>query len=133
MLWVVACGNSAQRGLALSPANPSPTVQHACALAEVRCSSCHTIERITSAQYRTEPEWARQIDKMRLMPASGISNADAQEILPCLVAQARPAPVDAGRPAPDAAPVPFPMPSPDAAPDARDATTVPTVVEAPQP
>jgi len=82
---LVACGNSSPRVLLLQPVNAPPNIQQACSLAEVRCSSCHTLERITTAQHRTEPEWAKQVDKMRLMPASGISILDANLIVTCLV------------------------------------------------
>lgn len=110
---IVACGTGVQRGLTLAPPSAPPRVRDACALAEIRCSSCHTLERITSSPYRTEPELVQLIDKMRLMPASGISNADASEVLACLAALSRPtppvvAPPDAPPPvrAPDAAPPP---------------------------
>ena len=82
---LVACGNSSPRVLLLQPVNAPSNIQQACSLAEVRCSSCHTLERITNAAHRTEPEWTRQVEKMRLMPASGISIPDADMIVTCLV------------------------------------------------
>jgi hypothetical protein len=81
-----ACsGSSSSRVLLLQPAGAPPQIQRACALAEVRCSSCHTLERITNAVHRTVPEWQWQVRRMRLMPASGISQADADEIVTCLI------------------------------------------------
>lgn len=80
-----ACGNSAPRVLLLQPVDAPANIRQACALTEVRCASCHTLDRITTAQHRSEPEWAKQVDKMRLMPASGISIADASTIVTCLV------------------------------------------------
>ena len=81
-----ACsGSSSPRVLLLQPAGAPPEVQRACALAEIRCSSCHTLERITNAVHRTASEWQWQVRRMRLMPASGISQADADEIVQCLI------------------------------------------------
>ncbi|MBL9015742.1 MAG: photosystem P840 reaction-center cytochrome c-551 [Myxococcales bacterium] len=81
-----ACsGSSSPRVLLLQPAGAPPEIRAACALAELRCSSCHTLERITNAVHRTPPEWEWQVRRMRLMPASGISQADADTIVTCLV------------------------------------------------
>lgn len=81
-----ACsGRSSPRVLLLQPAGAPPEIRQACALAELRCSSCHTLERITNAVHRTAPEWEWQVRRMRLMPASGISQADADEIVKCLI------------------------------------------------
>ncbi len=82
---LVACGNSSPRVLLLQPVNAPVEIQQACALAEVRCSSCHTLERLTNGIHRTEPEWTWQVNRMRLMPASGIAQDDADRIVTCLV------------------------------------------------
>ncbi|CAN5716162.1 hypothetical protein BH11MYX3_BH11MYX3_33730 [soil metagenome] len=82
---IAACGNSSPRVLLLEPVHAPPEIQRACALAEVRCSSCHTLERLTNGVHRTAPEWTRQVNRMRLMPASGISQIDADTIVTCLV------------------------------------------------
>ena len=117
-----ACsGSSSPRVLLLQPAGAPPEIREACALAEIRCSSCHTLERITNAVHRTAPEWAWQVRRMRLMPASGISPADADTIVKCLVWRDpdRPQVADAGvgdAPALDA----FLAPPADAAPPVVD-------------
>ena len=81
-----ACGgSSAPRVLLLQPAGAPPEIQRACSLAEIRCTSCHTLERITNAVHKTALEWQWQVRRMRLMPASGISQADADEIVTCLI------------------------------------------------
>ncbi len=82
---IAACGNSSPRVLLLQPVDAPPAIQQACAVAEVRCSSCHTLERLTNGIHRTAPEWIRQVNRMRLMPASGISQLDADTIVTCLV------------------------------------------------
>lgn len=100
---LVACGNSAPRVLLLQPVDAPPHIRQACSLTEIRCASCHTLDRITTAQHRSEAEWAKQVDKMRLMPASGISVADANVIVSCLVYRdpsSAPATVDAAEPSP---------------------------------
>jgi hypothetical protein len=91
---LAACGNTSPRVLLLQPLDAPGGIQQACQLAEVRCSSCHTLERITNAPHRTEREWAWQVEKMRLMPASGISEADANVILKCLIYRDPPTSVD---------------------------------------
>ncbi len=81
-----ACsGSSTPRVLLLQPAGAPAEIQQACALAEVRCSSCHTLERIDNVVHKTASEWAWQVRRMRLMPASGISEADANVIVQCLI------------------------------------------------
>ena len=121
-----ACsGSSAPRVLLLQPAGAPPEIQRACSLAEIRCTSCHTLERITNAVHKTAQEWTGQVNRMRLMPASGISQADADEIVTCLIwrdPDPRPL-VDAGEP--DATITPridaFLAAPPDAAPVVVDA------------
>ncbi len=85
LVLLATCGNSSPRVLLLQPLDAPAGIQKACQLAEVRCSSCHTLERITNAAHRNEVEWRRQVEKMRLIPASGISIADAEVIVTCLV------------------------------------------------
>ena len=94
LILLAACGNSSPRVLLLQPLDAPAGVQQACQLTEIRCSSCHTLERITNAQHRNEVEWTRQVEKMRLMPASGISVADAKVIVSCLVYRDPPTSVD---------------------------------------
>jgi hypothetical protein len=113
---LVACGNSSPRVLLLQPVAAPAEIQQACSVAEVRCSSCHTLERITNAPHRSAPEWTRQVEKMRLMPASGISIADANVITKCLIYRdPDPTPAQPAEPAPDLAPAPAP-PDPGPAP-----------------
>lgn len=116
VLAAACSGSSSPRVLLLQPAGAPPEIRAACALAEIRCSSCHTLERITNAVHRTAPEWAQQVRRMRLMPASGISQADADEIVRCLTwRDPDPAQLaDAGVLAPPAADA-FLAPPPDAA------------------
>ena len=118
LVLAAACsGSSSPRVLLLQPAGAPPEIRKACALAELRCSSCHTLERITNAVHRTAPEWAWQVNRMRLMPASGISLADADEIVKCLVYRDPDAAVVADAGVADAPGVDaFIAPPPDSAP-----------------
>ncbi|MFN0250927.1 MAG: hypothetical protein ACKV2T_28900 [Kofleriaceae bacterium] len=51
----------------------------------MRCSSCHTLERIITSHRRGQADWEQQVERMRLMPASGISQAETALIVKCLV------------------------------------------------
>jgi hypothetical protein len=82
---LVACGGAGGPVLVPDPARTPPSIRQACARAEVRCSSCHTLDRLVSGPSRTPLEWQRQVTRMRLMPASGITTTDADEILQCLL------------------------------------------------
>src|SRR5216110_2411375 len=84
MIAAACSGRSSPRVLLFQPAGAPRNIQAACSLAEIRCSSCHTLERITNATHKTAPEWRQQVNRMRLMPASGISQADADEIVTCM-------------------------------------------------
>lgn len=116
IVLAAACSGRAPRVLLLQPAGAPPEIQQACGLAEIRCSSCHTLERITNAVHRTAAEWTWQVRRMRLMPASGISQADADVIVQCLIwRDPDPTPgIDAGTPPIDA--FLAPPPAIDAAP-----------------
>lgn len=64
-------------------AHTPPVIRRACALTEARCSRCHDLERIELA-HPGLVDWPVYVDRMRRMPGSGISNADAPIILRCL-------------------------------------------------
>ena len=71
----------------LLPANAQvdPDVRRGCALAEKKCATCHPLERVALGRGGGASGWAAYIEEMRLKPASGISQADAQLIHRCLV------------------------------------------------
>jgi hypothetical protein len=59
-------------------------IRSACAVAEVRCSKCHPIERLKLARVDKPEHWRLYVNRMRRQPASGISEGDAKTILSCL-------------------------------------------------
>lgn len=82
---LVACG-AAGHTVLLSPRDPAPAaIRDACRRAEVRCSSCHTIDRVSTADRHGHNDWTEEVQRMRLKPASGITAADAEAIVACLV------------------------------------------------
>lgn len=83
-LWL-GCGGGGHRVLLPEPGQDPPAIRDACSRAEIRCSSCHTVERILTAQYRGRDEWARQVERMRLKPASTITLTDVDAIMTCLL------------------------------------------------
>ena len=62
-----------------------PDVARGCELAAVRCTRCHQVDRILNARIRDPEHWRRYVDRMRRMPASGISSRAADSIVRCLV------------------------------------------------
>ena len=76
-----ACGRPA---LLPEHGHEPPAVQDACSRTELKCSSCHTLDRILSYQRRGRTDWAQEVKRMRLKPASGITVADADVIVTCL-------------------------------------------------
>jgi hypothetical protein len=81
---VVACGGGSRQLLPTGGREPSE-VREACNRAELRCSGCHSLDRIVDARNRGHVDWQQQVRRMRLKPASGISVADGDLIVRCLV------------------------------------------------
>jgi hypothetical protein len=78
-----ACGNA---WVLLPERDRAPRmVQDACHMTEIKCASCHTLERIRSSLGRSRADWDQQVRQMRLKASSGISEGDAGEIVTCLV------------------------------------------------
>src|SRR5262245_24125055 len=67
---VVACGRPTllpERGGA------PPDVQEGCSRTELKCSSCHSLDRILNSHRRGRVDWEQEVKQMRLKPGSGIS------------------------------------------------------------
>lgn len=83
----LAIASCSRRRLELLPASQEahtpPAIRSACALAEARCSRCHDLERIQLVHPQLV-DWPVYVDRMRRMPGSGISTADASIIVRCL-------------------------------------------------
>ena len=56
-----------------------------CALAENRCTRCHTIDRILGARVVSPQHWQAYVHRMRLQPESGIMPDEEPPIVRCLV------------------------------------------------
>lgn len=68
-----------------APAGAPVDVRLGCALAETRCTRCHTIERVLAAQVDSPMHWQAYVHRMRLQPQSGILPDEERPILGCLV------------------------------------------------
>jgi hypothetical protein len=64
--------------------NESPEIQAACHRTELRCSSCHSLDRVLSSPHRGRPDWEEVVKQMRLRPGSGITVGDGDMIVRCL-------------------------------------------------
>src|SRR5260370_2016898 len=56
------------------------------ALMQRRCSRCHTLDRVIGAR-KDARAWLATVDRMRTLPGSGISEADAKTILSYLLSE----------------------------------------------
>jgi hypothetical protein len=82
-LGLAACGGHST--LLPERGGDPPEVREACNRAQLRCSSCHTLDRVLGYQRRGRDDWAQEVKRMRLKPASGITVADADAIVTCLL------------------------------------------------
>jgi hypothetical protein len=71
--------------LLADPASAPPEIRRACDMTARRCTRCHTIDRILVAQVTSPAHWEAYVRRMRRMPTSDIGEADAAEIVRCLV------------------------------------------------
>jgi hypothetical protein len=70
----------------LSDAPPAPPeIREACAIAETKCTRCHSLDRVLVARAESPHDWESRVDRMRLFPASGISPTEGSVIVRCLV------------------------------------------------
>ena len=66
--------------------NEAPVdVRMGCALAESRCTRCHTADRILNTHVDSPEHWSAYVHRMRLQPQSGILPDEETPILHCLV------------------------------------------------
>ena len=69
----------------LAPPEAPVEVRTACAVAESRCTRCHTIDRILNARIDSPASWQIYVHRMRLQPQSGILPDEEAPIWRCLV------------------------------------------------
>jgi hypothetical protein len=84
LLAATACG-AAPPGL-VGPDTPV-ALRPSCQLAELRCSRCHSLDRVLVARVETPQHWVSYVERMRRQPSSGISPKEARSIVRCLVAR----------------------------------------------
>jgi ferredoxin-NADP reductase len=63
-------------------------LNQASSLMQKRCSKCHNLDRVVGARKDAEG-WRKTVNRMRALPAAGISEGEAQTILSYLVSQNR--------------------------------------------
>jgi hypothetical protein len=62
-----------------------PEIREACTVTAKKCTRCHSIDRVLVAQVTSPNQWEAYVGRMRRMSSSGISAADAPQIVQCLV------------------------------------------------
>jgi ferredoxin-NADP reductase len=78
--------------VSIDPAHVPPVtidLNQASDLMQKRCSKCHNLDRVVGAR-KDAQGWIATVGRMQALPASGISNADAQAIMSFLASQNRP-------------------------------------------
>jgi hypothetical protein len=68
----------------LSP-DEARTLRASCELAEVRCSRCHTLDRVVLHRAASPRHWQDQVQRMRRNAGSTITRSDGAAITRCLV------------------------------------------------
>lgn len=82
---LAACsGLGGETRLAPAP-GASLEIRTSCALAESRCTRCHTIDRVLAARVESPSHWQAYVHRMRLQPQSGILPDEETPITKCLV------------------------------------------------
>lgn len=84
---VAACGVMAEgpEQLTSAVASAPPEIRSDCALAAVRCSHCHTLDRVVNAPANDPEFWQEHVHRMRLNPGSEIRPDEERPIVRCLV------------------------------------------------
>jgi hypothetical protein len=81
-----SCGRPGGYRTLLPPDLPAtPALRAACAVAERKCTRCHSLDRVLVAQVMRPKQWEIYVGRMRRMTASGITAHDAPPIVRCLV------------------------------------------------
>jgi hypothetical protein len=62
-----------------------PAIQRACAVMTNRCSKCHSPDRIHAVRVAQPLGWELIVNRMRVQPNSGISPAEQDIIVRCIV------------------------------------------------
>jgi hypothetical protein len=78
--------------VSIDPAHVPPVtidLNQASDLMQKRCSKCHNLDRAVGAR-KDAQGWLATVNRMRAMPAAGISETDAQTIVSYLASQNRP-------------------------------------------
>jgi len=89
-LFGFACTLDHPSALLPTDAHAPIEIVQACELTQHRCSRCHPIERVANARVASPDGWRGYVERMRLMPGSGIPAAEVDAIVACLVFRTRP-------------------------------------------
>lgn len=83
VLGLVSCsgGTRARRPDGIDVSHYPPAIQEAYDVFEFRCSRCHSLARPLNAQVDDVQHWDDYVRRMRRQPGSGITRANAREIL----------------------------------------------------
>jgi hypothetical protein len=84
---ITACGAVAEgpEQLTSSVSGAPDEIRADCALAAVRCSHCHTLDRVVNAPAADPEFWREHVRRMRLQPGSEIRAEEERPIVRCLV------------------------------------------------
>ena len=101
LLLLAGCSGLGGETRLAPPPGASLEIRTSCALAESRCTRCHTIDRVLAARVESPTHWQAYVHRMRLQPQSGILPDEETPIAQCLVFRTFGAPglarMDSGR------------------------------------
>lgn len=86
LVLALGCGRGDASTL-VRPGDPA-AIRLACAVADTRCTHCHTLDRVLELAARA-PDWPVYVRRMRLQPGSGITAPEEQAIVRCLAFRTR--------------------------------------------
>jgi hypothetical protein len=90
-LVVAACvGPRANDNVFLPDGRGDPGIREACSVTSRVCSRCHDLDRVLVTRFDHPAQWRALVDRMRLMPSSGVSDAAARLAVDCLVYRSGP-------------------------------------------
>ncbi len=84
VVGVVACG--ARLDARLDPGDAAgPRARLDCEVTTRRCSRCHSLDRVIATRVTDPTAWRSYVQRMRLVPGSGIRPSEEPAIVQCLV------------------------------------------------
>jgi hypothetical protein len=80
-----ACSSAHTRETLAAQKSGDPRIEEACAMTAKTCSRCHDLGKLYVTHFDSSLPWRQLVLRMRLMPGSGITDAEVHAAETCLV------------------------------------------------